>query len=154
MSLVILPEMTFTREYLPYWSEMVLKTMAAVGPLGSRLTWTAFSPDSSAASSAGISREEGTRSMMVDRSISVPRPVRAEPQTTGARVPSLTPIFRPSMISSLVKGSPSKNFSIFSSLVSATASISSPYSSSRTACLLSGMGISTRFAPFLFSGIW
>ena len=43
------------REYLPYWSEMVLNTMAAVEPLGSRLTSTAFSPDSSAAFSAGIS---------------------------------------------------------------------------------------------------
>ena len=40
---------------------------------------------------------------MVRSSISVPRPVRAEPQTTGARVPSCMPTFRPVMISSLVK---------------------------------------------------
>ena len=124
MSPVILPETTLTREYLPYWSEMVLNTMAAVGPLGSRLTSRASSPDSSVPASAGISRGAGTRSTMVLSSISVPRPVRAEPQTTGARVPSCMPTFRPVMISSLVKGSPEKNFSIFSSVVSATASIS------------------------------
>ena len=123
---MILPETTFTREYLPYWSEMVLKTMAAVAPLGSRLTSTPFSPDSSVAFSAGISWGPGTRSTMVLSSISVPRPVTAEPQTTGARVPSCIPTFRPVMISSLVKGSPAKNFSMFSSVVSATASISWP----------------------------
>lgn len=85
---------------------------------------------------------------MVWSSISVPRPVKAEPQTTGARVPSCMPTFRPVMISSLVKGSPAKNFSMFSSVVSATASISWSYSSWTTFCLLSGMGISTR-VPFL-----
>ena len=150
---VILPETTFTREYLPYWSEMVLNTMAAVGPLGSRSTVTVSSPDSSVAVSAGISSGAGTRSTMVCSSISVPRPVKAEPHTTGARVPSWMPTFRPFMISSLVKGSPEKNFSMFSSVVSATASISWSYSSSTTLILLSGMGISTRL-PFLSGGIW
>ena len=35
ISLVTLPRMTLIMENLPYWSEMVLNTKAAVGPLGS-----------------------------------------------------------------------------------------------------------------------
>ena len=47
----------------------------------------------------------------------------ALPQNTGVIRPSLTPLRMPSTISSVVKGSPPKNFSISSSSVSAMASL-------------------------------
>ena len=123
---------------MPYWSEMVLKTMAAVGPLGSKATSTSL-PASSLAFSAGISVATGTRSTMVFMSISTPRPVTAEPHSTGHTLPSRTPIFRPLAMSAADSSMDSKNFSISSSSAPAAASISSARRASTSSAMSPGM---------------
>ena len=146
MSLVTLPRTTLIMEYLPYWSEMVLNTMAAVGPLGSMATSMAL-PSSSWAASAGISVATGTRSRMVCISISTPRPVMALPHRTGQMLPSRTPIFRPLAISSADSSMVSKNFSISSSSAPAAFSISSARRDSTSSATSAGMGHSTTLPP-------
>ena len=146
ISLVILPRSTFTMEYLPYWSEMVLKTMAAVGPLGSQATSTSL-PSSSCAVSAGISVATGTRSTMVCISISTPKPVTAEPHSTGQTLPSRTPSFRPRAMSSADSSMVSKNFSISSSSEPAAASISSARRASTSSAISAGMAQAAALPP-------
>ena len=146
MSPVTLPRMTLIMEYLPYWSEMVLNTMAAVGPLGSKATWMSL-PSSSWAASAGISVATGARSRMVCSSISTPRPVLAEPHSTGQTLPSRTPIFRPLAISWADSSMVSKNFSISSSSAPAAASISSARRASTSSAMSAGMAQAAALPP-------
>jgi hypothetical protein len=67
---------------LPNWSERVLKTNATVFPEGSYFTSTSMSLESTAFYRRGL-RGDGIKLIIFLRSSSVPRPVKAVPQTTG-----------------------------------------------------------------------
>ena len=68
------PEMTFTREYLPYWSATVLNTKAA-GTAPAETMNSMGWPFSSRASRGAASVGAGSRSTMALSRAMVPRPV-------------------------------------------------------------------------------
>ena len=84
---------------------------------------------------------------MVCSSISTPRPVLAEPHSTGQTLPSRTPIFRPLAISSADSSMVSKNFSISSSSAPAAASISSARRASTSSAMSAGMAQAAALPP-------
>ena len=98
MSGLRLPEMTFTKEYLPYWSETVFHTRAA-GRAPGKGTNSSTSPSAFSPMRGRPSRGEGSSSTMMSSSMRVPRPETAEPHTTGKRDRSFTPWRRPWIIS-------------------------------------------------------
>ena len=74
MSEVRLPEMTLTKENLPYWSAMVLNTKAA-GTAPWETMKSSCSPSLLVAEAGTPSRGLGSRSTIKSSSIRVPRPV-------------------------------------------------------------------------------
>ena len=135
---VSLPVMTFTKDSLPTkGSATVLNTKADSGASGSHLM---VSP--STVSSQQPSAALGRKCTMASIRTWLPEPVAALPQKTGAMVPLLTPAAIPFWISSLVKGSSMKNFSIRASSVSATASFRAIFISSIRSAAAAGMAIS------------
>ena len=103
-------------------SATVLNTYAAVGSLSVQCSSTG-SPAVVSAMMAASCSELGSSLRMLNSSISSACRLTALPQNTGVIRPSLTPLRMPSTISSVVNGSPPKNFSISSSSVSAMASL-------------------------------
>ena len=127
---------------------MVLNTNAMGLPLGSSLNSTSLS--SSMATMGLPSSGLGANLTRLFSRTVVPRPVIAQPQNTGvmarSRIPALTPV----RISSSVKGSSAKNFSISSSLVSAICSLSSIMYSSIFSSASAGSAISLPVASYAF----
>ena len=133
---------------MPYWSETVLKTMAAVVPLGSWATLNGVAVIVLAQLSAGISVATGTRSTMVCSSISTPRPERAAAAEHGsdgavadADLQALGDLL--GGVSSMV----SKNFSMSSSSAPAAASMSSARRVSTSSATAAGMAQETALPP-------
>ena len=130
------PEKTLKKEFLPYWSMSVLNTKSMGAPFWSR----AISPPS--AVGIGLpSRGLGAYFTRLSRRFRVPSPVMEQPQNTGNRERLLMAARIPAFSSSGVKGSSMKNFSMSSSLVSATASLSACWYSSKWSAASPGSSI-------------
>ena len=148
----ILPETTFTYESLPInGSATVLNTIAAAAPFTFTLTSTG-SPSRSTPTSSALTAAEGASQVRLFRNWSIAKVLWASPQNTGQIEPSLTPCETPVTISSGVNSSSIKNFSISSSLVSATASLIASLSPS-SLLPMSGraVGFTAPFAPYSYA---
>ena len=147
MSFFSVPFMTLKYDILPTnGSATVLNMNTAVSPSGSGLI---FSPFSSL--SPYLSRGFGKDAAIMSSRGATPMSVAAEPTITGAIEPFIMPRLRAVCISSSVNFSPAKNFSIISSLVSASDSTSISRNAFTFSMLSSGIGISFIVPSFMYS---